>query len=148
MPRVDFYLLEEGDARTRGQVLCTLVGKAFANGRRVCILAGSAEQAEQIDDLLWTHKDISFLPHQRWDEHPDPETPILIGWQGECPPAEILVNMSAAAPSGPFERLIEVVDCDPAQREEARGRYRTYRQAGYALETHRLHAAHERSGAP
>jgi len=146
MPRVDFYLLEAGDGRTCGQVVCTLVGKAFASGQRVCILTGSAEQAEQIDDLLWTYKDISFLPHQRWDEHPDPETPVLIGWQGERPPAEVVFNLSAAAPSGPIERLIEVVDCDPAQREAARGRYRTYRQAGYTLETHRLHAAHERSG--
>ncbi|MGH8507137.1 MAG: DNA polymerase III subunit chi [Gammaproteobacteria bacterium] len=147
MPRVDFYLLEERDGRTRGQVVCTLVGKAFASGRRVCILAGSAEQAGHIDDLLWTYKDISFLPHERWDEDPDPETPILIGWQGECPPAEIVVNMSGTAPSGPFERLIEVVDHDPAQREEARVRYRTYREAGYTLETHRLRAPHERSGA-
>lgn len=140
MTCVDFYVLEEGAGFTRDRVLCALVGKAFAQGQRVYIHAGSESEAEKLDALLWTFKDVSFLPHQRAEATPDPETPILIGASAEPRCGGLMINMSAAMPPGvgEFERVIEVVDADPDMRRASRERWRDYEAQGYATRIERL----------
>ena len=51
-----------------------------------------------------------------------------------------LVNLGRAAPRGfeTFERLIEVVSTDPADRVAARGRWKGYADRGYAIDRHEV----------
>ena len=88
-----------------------------------------------LDDLMWTYKDISFLPHGLIDDDADGNT-ITIGWEGEVSNSnEVLINLSSNVPEfvDNFKRIIEIVPADNADKQRARDRYRQYRQAGFEL---------------
>jgi DNA polymerase-3 subunit chi len=55
-------------------------------------------------------------------------------------PYGVLVNLGADVPQGfeKFDRLIEVVSTDAADREQARNRWRLYTGQGYAIIRHDL----------
>lgn len=139
MTRVDFYVLGAGATLDRERLVCRIAGKALSQGQRLHIHAASQRQADTIDELLWTFKDVSFLPHQQVREVYDPETPISIGCEG-LPPgrAEVMINMAHPVPDfvSRYERVIEVVDQNPETRQRARERYRRYQDLGYPLDTH------------
>jgi DNA polymerase-3 subunit chi len=141
MPRVDFYVLRDGAKLDRKRLVCHLAGKAFAQGQRVYIHTDSPAEGEQMDDLLWTFKDISFLPHERIDSRSGDDIPILIGW-GERYPDEVRLMVNLAHPAPVFleglERVIEVVDEDPETKRQARDRYRFYQKQGYPLDTQEI----------
>ncbi len=145
MTRVDFYILLETAKRTSDQVLCTLTGKAWTQGNRVYIHTDSPDRSTKVNALLWTFKDTSFLPHglaDRLIDQTDAEkTPVLIGH--EDPPADlhdIIINMTSSVPLffGRFDRLIEIVDQASNGCDQARDRYRFYKERGYTLNTHNL----------
>lgn len=145
MTRIDFYILEpEGAGKgnnARQLFACRLAEKAFSQGHRVYIHTGSAAEAEQIDDLLWTFKQNSFIPHGRIDDEAgaDEDTPVHIG-HGEDAGShdDVLINLGTEVPLffSRFQRVAELVD--PQGREPARQRYSFYRDRGYPLDTHNL----------
>ncbi len=143
MTRIDFYILEGGDAKGGALVACRVAEKAYLAGHRVYIHADDAHQAEQLDELLWTFRQGSFVPHQRLaaGEQADALTPIHIGWGGEPEPHdEVLINLAADVPLffSRFERVAEIVSADDAGKQRGRNRYKFYRDRGYPLETHNL----------
>ncbi len=141
MTRVDFYILPVTAKRTSDQILCALTGKAWKQGNRVYIHTDSPDRSTKMDALLWTFKDTSFLPHGLVDQADMEKTPVLIGH--EDPPADlhdIIINMTSSVPLffGRFDRLIEIVDQASNGRDQARERYRFYKERGYTLNTHNL----------
>jgi len=56
---------------------------------------------------------------------------------------QILVNLCAESPAAfsRFERLIEIVSLEEADRDRARERYRFYKDRGYEIRTHNLNQA-------
>lgn len=141
--QVDFYLLSASDTRTRLLTACRLAEKAFDQGRRVSVrTTGPAETAE-LDDLMWTFSDRSFVPHAAWpaDTEVAADTPVLIG-SGELPEShrDVLVNLGADVPAGfeRYARLCEIVTGDEAGKAAGRARWRRYRDAGLAPQSHPL----------
>lgn len=147
MTRVDFYVLGANPGQSCEQVLCTLAGKAWRKGHRIYIHAPSADEARALDELLWTWRDISFLPHARVGDPLAPESPILVG-EGDSAPADagddVMINLAHPVPSffSRFERVVEIVGGDDAARGKARERYRFYRDRGYTLNTHEVGTDH------
>ena len=144
MPRADFYIVAESAVPYR--FVCQLAEKVRNEGYDIYIHAATREAAATIDDLLWTFRDISFLPHATADS-PDAEEdyPVVIGWEGEAPsPRRVLINLSGAAPDTPdaYERIIEVVPSDPADRNRARQRYKDYRARGLEMHSHNIESGH------
>lgn len=138
MSRVDFYILPESDP-DRQKFACALVQKAWKAGNRVCLLADDRDQAGRLDDLLWTFRDISFVPHALADSADAEGVPILISWD-TSPTADVLVNIGDRLPSttDKFDRIAEIVGGDEGQRQAARKRYREYRQQGHELHNHTI----------
>lgn len=139
MTRVDFYILEAGGAEARQRFACRLTEKAFAQGHRVFVHTGDPESARRLDELLWTFRAGSFVPHELAEG--DPGTPVHVG-AGE-PPREqddVLINLAPEVPLffSRFTRVAEVVDGDEGAREAGRERYRFYRERGYTLDTHNV----------
>ena len=139
MTQVDFYILEESAARSRVLFACRLAEKAFSLGHRVFVHVPDGGAARELDDLMWTFRDKSFLPHCLAGD--DAETPVHIGAGVE--PAQgfhLLINLGVEVPAfvGRFERVAEVVDGDAARKAEGRERFRFYKDRGYPLETHKL----------
>ena len=144
MTRVDFYSLpERGNS---GKTACMLTERARQRGHTIRIRAASRADALQLDELLWTFRDISFIPHRLADESGESSTPVTIEWEGaQTDAGDVLINLTAAIPAeaGRFNRIIELVPTDAVERQAARERFRKYREQG--LEPH--HHAMDQSDA-
>jgi DNA polymerase-3 subunit chi len=145
MPRVDFYILPDHSPATG--FACAMAGKIWRQGHKIHIRTGSRQDAVILDEMLWTHKDISYLPHQLADEQEDPDTPVNIGWNGLNPVTdEVLINLGDNIPdyAPSFARIIEIVPATDPQRGLARERFRKYREQGFDIHSHKLEDKHVR----
>ena len=141
MTKVSFYVLPEGQEKLH--FACRLTEKAFKQGQRIYLYGADAQTCGALDDLLWTFRQGSFVPHQLWNGGSvDAATPVIIG-SSEPPPDldATLVNVADDVPDffSRFERVAEIVDS--AGKEPARRRYKFYQDRGYPLETHKIEAA-------
>ena len=136
MPRADFYLINKPRFREEPLLLvCELAKKAFAANLSALILARDMAQAEALDDLLWSFDADEYLPHQiaGMDVDED-EAPILIAAsEHDIPARPLLINLRDTAPSGRFDRVLEVVPADPAARTPLRERWKHYQALGFDL---------------
>ena len=142
MTQVDFYLLGSGGER-RELFACRLVEKAWRLGHRVYLLAPDPATAAELDELLWTFSQGSFVPHGLHAGEPpaNDDQPVLIG-HGE-PPAgfdDVLVSLAGEVPAwfSRFARVAELVGSDEPAKIQARERFRFYREHGAAPATHNL----------
>jgi len=141
MARVDFYILPEGNSPER--FACSIAGKGRQQDYDIYIHTDSKENAGKMDDLLWTHKDISFLPHGLIDAAETDTGNITIGWAGHAPcAAKVLINLGGSIPdfANDYERIVEIVSAEPAHRRQAREHYRQYREFGFELHDHQIGA--------
>jgi DNA polymerase-3 subunit chi len=145
MSRIDFYILEKAATQEeRWRFVCRLVDKAWRSGNRILLLTEDANQAQAMDQLLWTFKPESFIPHQLLDPAQPLAAPVEIS--GQLPthyvPGEksLLINLSSKVPQGfeRFERVSEIVIQDPEVLKNTREHYSFYRQGGYAIDSHRI----------
>ncbi len=145
MTRVNFYVLNAGSGRQRQVFACRLAEKALGHGLRIYIHTDDAEETACLDELLWTFRDGSFLPHLPAEDarqcDRDQLTPIVIG-HGDMPDPHdgLLINLSGAVPGffSQFQRVAEIVSGEESDKALARERFRFYRDRGYELETHNL----------
>jgi DNA polymerase-3 subunit chi len=139
--RVDFYVIDDPNRRRHGVLVCRLAEKAWREGHSVHIRCADAENVSYIDDLLWTYKDTSFLPHAATDAADADTVPVTLG-HGDSTPRipDVLINLGDDVPDcfSRFERVMETTGVDPGARAAARERYRYYQDRGYALKTHKL----------
>jgi DNA polymerase-3 subunit chi len=139
--QVDFYLLPDESAQNRVRFACRLADKAYRLGNRVFIHTESAEQTRQLDDLLWTFQQNSFVPHAVYTAEQRDLPPVLLSHDAE-PDAgsQVLINLDAEVPLffSRFERVAELVNQDDKVRRQGRSRFSFYRERGYALRTHEI----------
>jgi DNA polymerase-3 subunit chi len=129
---IDFYRY----APDKAKFACILASKAWGAGKRVCLITPDQVHAEALDRLLWTYQQLKFVPHCRKGTAVEAETPVIVLAAGEEPPHhEVLINLTDTwpAPFATFERLLEIVGNDEADKARARERYRFYQSRGYAL---------------
>jgi DNA polymerase III subunit chi len=142
--QVDFYILANDSDDARLRLACKIVDKATQLDHHVFVHSTSDEEARQMDELLWTFSQGSFIPHRivRAELPEPPREPVLIGVNQPPAPGrwDVLVNLAAEVPEffSRYQRVAEVVDANPARREQSRERYRFYRDRGYTLNTHQV----------
>ena len=138
MPRADFYLIAKPRFREEPLRLgCELVRKAWAGNLWTLVLARDAEQAEQLDELLWDMGDDAYIPHQVAGDEEDELTPVLIAPPEIDAPLRVLViNLRDAAVVGTVERVLEVVPADESAREPLRERWKQYKARGFEVNKH------------
>jgi DNA polymerase III subunit chi len=149
MTRVDFYILADAAPRSRSLFACRLTDKAYRMQHPVYIHTESEEQATHMDDLLWTFSQGSFLPHSLAQQiTADDIPPIVIGHNHELPTTvqpdtAVLINIASTVPLffSHFQRVAEIIDQSPAQKQIGRERYRFYRDRGYDLQSHNITSA-------
>jgi len=141
MTEVDFYILKDKAPQAGMQFACRLAEKIFKDGHQVYINTTSGQQLKQLDDLLWTFRQGSFLPHAVCTSNEPEATPILLGHAIEPEgPSDVLVNLAEDIPAffSRFSRVTELVSGDDTQREMARTRYKFYKDRGYTVRSHQL----------
>ena len=139
MTRVGFYVVQAAQQGQRLQVAVRLADKAFQRGHRIFINAVDEAQARALDELLWSFRPASFLPHGlHGQEHSDS---IAIGW-GQEPENhnDLLINLQLQIPAffSRFARVAEVVTQDDASLAALRASWKFYKERGYQLEKHDL----------
>ena len=142
MARVDFYILNQAGPQSRHAFACRLAEKAYRLDNTVHILAGNREDAERLDDLLWTFRDGSFVPHHRLGAvSPETASPVTIGCDADpVEPRDLLINLCDEIPAcaESFPRVAELVTSDPECKQLSRRRFARYRDEGHTLETHQV----------
>jgi DNA polymerase III subunit chi len=142
MARIDFYLIAAAGEPSRQVFACRLAEKAYRLQNTVHIQAADREHARQLDDLLWTFRDGSFVPHEVVDEERDGgDAPVTIGvGAAGTRPVDLLINLSNDVPPllDSFPRVAEIVTSDEDCRQEGRRRFADYRSQGHTLQTHEL----------
>lgn len=142
MVRVDFYILPASDPDAPQRFACRLAEKAWEKGHRVFIHTTTPLLAQQMDELLWTYRQDSFLPHGLYTEGEEEAVlPVLVG--AEVVPTgtlDVLINLAATVPSwfDRCNRVAEVVGGTEEARTSARERYRFYRSRGCSPLSHDL----------
>jgi DNA polymerase-3 subunit chi len=141
LPRVDFYLLNDTTLDAHFKIACRLVEKAYFNQHRIFVCCETRDDAIRLDQLLWTYKEESFIPHALIWENFLPTPPILIGYK-HLPdnPADLIFNLTHDLPlnTKALTRIIEIVAPSEAAKTMSREHYRAYRAQGFELNTHTL----------
>jgi len=141
MARVDFYVLSQSSEQARHQFACKLAEKAYRLENTVHIVAGTRVDAERLDELLWTFRDGSFVPHHIVSAQGDPDSPISIGCDTDAvEPRDLLINLCDEVPSAAesFPRVAELVTSDQDCKQRSRKRYALYRDKGHEINTHNV----------
>lgn len=143
--RVSFYVLSGAPAANRLGYACRLAEKAYKLQNRIHAHASDSGMARSLDELLWTFRQGSFVPHELLGPDVLPTAPITIGFAAaagavEPPPADLLINLAGEVPAfyGRYPRIAEIIDGSPASREAGRARHRFYRDHGLEPETHEV----------
>ena len=138
MTNVDFYILKNQPAQGIELLTCKLVDKAYQRGHYIYVQTTGPQQSQQIDDLLWSFREGSFIPHCQLLNEND-QAQVLIGHNAEPPlECDVLINLAEQVPLffSRFPRVAEIVGSDETQKQQARERFRFYRDRGYPLNTH------------
>ncbi len=143
MPKIDFYILPDSNNHSRLLFTCRLIEKAYKQRHRIYVHTENKTEAHTLDEMLWTYRDDSFLPHNLYGEGPDPAPPIQIGIHATPDKhRDILMNLSPQIPAfyPQFMRVLELIVNEASLQEAGRERYRVYRAAGFEINTHKLQA--------
>jgi len=143
MTRVDFYVLQAALTDPVATV-CRLCDKAAGQGLHLYVCA-PPRIAEALDGALWSFRQGSFLSHEPYrGQAPMPPFPRVLLGDIEPPEShqQVLINLAPEIPAwfSRFERVLEVVYGDDAERARSRQRFKTYRDRGFPLQTHELTA--------
>jgi DNA polymerase-3 subunit chi len=132
--RIDFHF----NVDHRVHYACRVTRKARAANKRIVVYARSAERLSQYDSALWTFSALDFLPHVHVGSPLAAATPILLALDPATAPAsDVLLTLDDDTPPeftalfARYERVIEVVSRDEADRARARSRFKTYREHGF-----------------
>ena len=141
MTRIDFYILPDTSGESREAYACRIAEKAYQMGRHVFMHSESAEQSQRMDEMLWSFRAGSFIPHSLQSDNSSTTTAVTIAHDIEpIDNTDVLINLAQTAPVffSRFERVAEIVDQAPQHKDKARERFRFYRDRGYELQHHNI----------
>ncbi len=156
MLEVSFYILSPGayseslpgqfgnasQQQSLNLIACKLAEKAFHKGIYCVIYTHSEAHSRIIDDLLWTFRNTSFIPHQILMTEQPISIPQVLICNGFLPQAENLtvINLTNTCPNNleRCTRILEIVDNNETTKQAGRQRYRHYQNLGANLVTHKL----------
>ncbi len=134
-----FYHLER---RPLDAILPGLLEKTLERGVKAVVKAGSEERLKALDDLLWTYRDESFLPHgTAQDGRPETQNILLTLDDARPNGASYLFVVDGAALPDTGEgidpapdRMIVLFDGnDPEALDTARAQWKTLRGSTHEL---------------
>ena len=145
MAQVDFYSISQPDEQDRLHFACRLTEKAMGQGLKIYIHTDNEQVAQEMDDLLWSFKPESFIPHAIVgidnELTEDEDIPVFIGYAGDfAGKADLLINLGRDIPAfhGSFSRIAEIVPNSEAAKSNLREHWNTYKEKGLELKHHEM----------
>jgi DNA polymerase III subunit chi len=144
MTQIDFHILQDASVEARWLYVCRFIEKVERLDHNILVVVDTLEEAQELDDLLWSFKPESFIAHQilGGDEQARVEITYTLNAPAEHADAgvhnDVLINLGSQIPDyfSRFARLVEIVIQDPKILENTREHYRFYKQRGYPINQH------------
>ena len=139
-------------AADRLRAACQLLYKHYLAGQRIVVYCSDGTRLAAFDRMLWTFDDTAFVPHVLVSSPLAAETPVVLTAAEPQAAATLfaasqsaawLLNLDDQCPPGyhGFTHLLEIVSDDPADRQAARLRWRSYGAEGHTVQSHNLSTA-------
>ena len=132
MPEVLFYHLQRQPLES---VLPLLLEKTLERGWKAVVRVGSPERLAQLDEVLWTYREDSFLPHGTTADGAPETQPILLTTEEDNPngaQVRVLVDNAPSPDLAPYARALVLFD---GRNDEAlayeRERWKVLKAAGH-----------------
>jgi DNA polymerase-3 subunit chi len=118
--------------------VCEIAEEIYGRGEKVQLLVPDPGQASRLDDLLWTFRPDSFIPHGLLESNGgNPGLPVVISTREHTVPGiRHLLMLEFSSPDflRSFAQAIHLVVVDHRERREASRKYWVQlRDAGFAL---------------
>lgn len=137
MTDIDFYILSAQEPQDRLDFTCRLVEKAYRSRCKVYIHFDTTAQAQAFDELLWSYREHSFIPHGLLaNEKLEDNCCVHIGFGEQQPPQfDVLVNLATEIPAtfARHKRVLEIVIQQDAVLTTTRQHYKFYKERGYPI---------------
>ncbi|HVE88130.1 MAG TPA: DNA polymerase III subunit chi [Burkholderiaceae bacterium] len=134
MTRIDFHT----GVNHRVHYACRVIRKARTAQKRAVVYTALADRLAQFDQALWTFSALDFVPHVLAGSPFAATTPVILARDaGSAPDSDVLLTLDDDVPPdfeqffARYERVIEVVSSDDADRQSARARFKAYRERGF-----------------
>jgi DNA polymerase III subunit chi len=142
MPSIAFHFNAPGKLA----YACRLLRKAVAAGSTVAVVADEPTLGK-LDEQLWSFSALDFVPHGSFDALTPEQRLLTPIWlcrsadQGQG--RQVLVNLLPTVSQGleAFERVIEIVSNEEADKQSARVRWKHYTEQGHEIVRHDLKLA-------
>ena len=114
-----------------------LLEKAYAGGFRSLVLTESEDQAETLNQLLWSYNQDSFLPHGTARDGNADKQPVYLTAEAENPNQANLLMVTDGSQLddfSEFDRVLDIFDGrDETATTAARTRWKAYKDTGHDL---------------
>ena len=122
--------------------VCKLIEKGYKqNINPIYIKTDTQKQAEELDKLLWTFRQESYIPHTLVDQDSNNTQPVQIGWiDNEIEDAEAIINLSDGMPdiSNHLKKIHEIIENIDEKKEKARERWKKYKSIGFNIKAYKV----------
>ncbi len=122
------------------RVVCDVVDDEFSIGNKVVINVSDENEGKTLDNMLWSWKQSSFIPHNFADSLTESnQDPVLIATdisENISYDTLILVHPADLEICNNYKRVIDFAEkYNPTKLETDRKRYKLYRDKKYTIET-------------
>ncbi|MDO6447132.1 DNA polymerase III subunit chi [Colwellia sp. 1_MG-2023] len=144
--QVMFYLLEHDENAAQANNnpdkhylsllhSCFQAAHFYRQNQRVFIYCQDQAQAHQVDELLWSFEPDSFVPHNLVNEGQKNGAAVEISWQVPTNRRPVLINLTSTVPNfaHQFSQIVDFVPSDEHLKQNARERFKAYRQLGFQV---------------
>jgi len=141
MTKVDFYILPDTTLEARLNFACRLAETIYRKGYQLHIHTQDESMARELDELLWTFREDSYVPHRVAGDAMDPPPPVTIGWEAVPEPGvQAMLNLNDEIPEwfSRLERVAEIINQHQDVLRTKRACWKTYKDRGYRVEAHKL----------
>lgn len=130
--KVDFYVYELSDYQFYQRLVCNLVEEAYNQENNILLLCENEESCETLDKLLWTFKDVSFIPHEKKLQNKILTQHTHITKKKY---SLILMNLTYSFPDSfeTYDRVIEMSGYDENSRQKARLNFKRYQAMNFEI---------------
>ncbi|PMJ92259.1 DNA polymerase III subunit chi [Vibrio sp. 10N.261.55.A7] len=143
MANATFYIVSEQSPQAKEAGFDTYVlflSQHFANqGAKVYLNCHDQTHAERLAELFWQTDSDDYIAHNLVGEGPKYGTNIEVGHQNAKPNwnRQIVINLADnnTTFAQQFSEVVDFVPCEENAKQQARNRYKIYRQAGFNLQT-------------
>ena len=127
-----FYILNSKDDINHST--CKIIGKFYEAGKKILVSSKDSILIDDLNKLLWTFEQLSFIPHSTGKDY-DPLTPVLLietGYKNDSiikKDYNIFINLDDKAKTDyhDYEIVVELVSDNEHQKNLSRDKYLYYK---------------------